>query len=256
MSTYSLFQFGPELTADGTRFRIWAPAARRVQLAIDGSLTALKPTVNGWFETFARGVRAGARYRFRIDDEIDVPDPASRFQPEGVGAPGEVVAFDGSNRAWHGREWHEAVVYELHVGTFTREGTYAAAISRLDDLARLGITAIELLPLNSFPGRRGWGYDGVLLYAPHAAYGRPEDLKRFVQAAHQRNLMVLIDVVYNHFGPEGNYLHRYAPEFFTRAHQMADWSGTPVPVCGGSALVTWVQRAAGTRATCASPTRH
>jgi maltooligosyltrehalose trehalohydrolase len=222
VSTYSLFQFGPELTADGTRFRLWAPAARRVQLALERSLLDLKPTANGWFETLARGVRAGARYRFRIDDEIDVPDPASRFQPEGVNAPGEVVApasFDASNHTWRGREWHEAVVYELHVGTFTREGTYAAAISRLDDLARLGVTAIELLPLNTFPGRRGWGYDGVLLYAPHASYGRPEDLKRFVQAAHERNLMVLIDVVYNHFGPEGNYLHRYAPEFFTPAHK-------------------------------------
>jgi maltooligosyltrehalose trehalohydrolase len=222
VSTYSLYQFGPELTADGTRFRIWAPAARRVQLALGSSLTELKPTANGWFETFAPGVRAGSRYRFRIDDEIDVPDPASRFQPEGVGAPGEIVAsdaFNGVNTTWRGRDWHEAVMYELHVGTFTREGTYVAAISRLDDLARLGVTAIELLPLNTFPGRRGWGYDGVLLYAPHAAYGRPEDLKRFVQAAHERNLMVLVDVVYNHFGPEGNYLHRYAPEFFTSVHK-------------------------------------
>jgi malto-oligosyltrehalose trehalohydrolase len=217
-----LFQFGPELTAEGTRFRIWAPAARRVQLALDDSSSELKPTANGWFETFAPGVGAGARYRFRIDDEIDVPDPASRYQPDGVNAPGEIVAangFDRSNATWQGRAWHEAVLYELHVGTFTREGTYAAAIARLDELASLGITAIELLPLNTFPGRRGWGYDGVLLYAPHAAYGRPEDLKRFVQAAHERNLMVLIDVVYNHFGPEGNYLHRYAPEFFTSAHE-------------------------------------
>jgi malto-oligosyltrehalose trehalohydrolase len=110
------------------------------------------------------------------------------------------------------------VLYELHVGTFTPEGTYAAAIKRLDDLAKVGITAIELLPLNTFPGRRGWGYDGVLLYAPQPSYGRPEDLKRFVQAAHERGLMVLIDVVYNHFGPEGNYLHRYAEDFFTSAH--------------------------------------
>ena len=213
-----------ESPAEGTRFRIWAPAARRVDLDLDsGSLhSELKPTANGWFETFAHEVRAGAKYRFRIDDEIDVPDPASRFQPDGVSGLGEIVdpdAFAWRDSSWRGREWHEAVLYELHVGTFTREGTYDAAISRLDDLARTGITAIELLPLNAFPGRRGWGYDGVLLYAPHAAYGRPEDLKRFVQAAHERNLMVLIDVVYNHFGPEGNYLHRYAPEFFTSAHE-------------------------------------
>ncbi|HWK48453.1 MAG TPA: malto-oligosyltrehalose trehalohydrolase, partial [Steroidobacter sp.] len=119
---------------------------------------------------------------------------------------------------WQGRPWYEAVLYELHVGTFTREGTYAAAIDHLDELARLGITAIELLPLNTFAGRRGWGYDGVLLYAPQPSYGRPEELKRFVEAAHERGLMVLIDVVYNHFGPEGNYLHRYAEDFFTSAH--------------------------------------
>jgi maltooligosyltrehalose trehalohydrolase len=226
VSTYSSYQFGPEPAADGTRFRIWAPAARRVDLTVDSGtgermLGELKPTANGWFETLARGVRAGAKYRFRIDDEVDVPDPASRFHPDGVGGLGEIVdpdAFAWPNSTWRGREWHEAVIYELHIGTFTREGTYAAAISRLDDLARTGITAIELLPLNTFAGRRGWGYDGVLLYAPHAAYGRPEDLKRFVHAAHERNLMVLIDVVYNHFGPEGNYLQRYAPEFFTSAH--------------------------------------
>jgi malto-oligosyltrehalose trehalohydrolase len=226
VSTYSLFQFGPELTADGTRFRFWAPGARRVGLKVDSGdgerlFCDLQKTGNGWFETVARGIGPGNKYRFRIDDEIDVPDPASRFQPDGVSGLGEIVASDAfkwPDSSWRGREWHEAVVYELHVGTFTREGTYAAAIARLDELAQLGVTAIELLPLNTFPGRRGWGYDGVLLYAPHAAYGRPEDLKRFVQAAHERNLMVLIDVVYNHFGPEGNYLHRYAPEFFTSAH--------------------------------------
>jgi len=217
-------QFGPALAADGTRFRIWAPAARRVDLEVDGERAhrELKATGNGWFETLAADIRAGAKYRFRIDDEIDVPDPASRFQPGGAGGFGEIVdpdAFKWPDSNWRGREWHEAVLYEMHVGTFTREGTYVAAIARLDELARTGITAIELLPLNAFPGRRGWGYDGVLLYAPHAAYGRPEDLKRFVQAAHERNLMVLIDVVYNHFGPEGNYLHRYAPEFFTPAHK-------------------------------------
>ncbi|MET0533906.1 MAG: malto-oligosyltrehalose trehalohydrolase [Steroidobacter sp.] len=226
MSDTSLLQFGPTLTADGARFRFWAPGARRVDLKIDSGAGEqlhgeLKPAGNGWFETIARGVGAGTKYRFRIDDELDVPDPASRFQPGGVQAPGEIIdpnAFAWKQSSWRGREWHEAVLYEMHVGTFTREGTYAAAISRLDELADLGVTALELLPLNTFPGRRGWGYDGVLLYAPHAPYGRPEDLKRFVQAAHERNLMVLIDVVYNHFGPEGNYLHRYAPAFFTDEH--------------------------------------
>jgi malto-oligosyltrehalose trehalohydrolase len=178
-------------------------------------------TGDGWFETLARDAGPGDRYLFRIDDEIDVPDPASRFQPDGVTGPGEILdprSFQWRELPWQGRPWHEVVLYELHVGTFTREGTYRAAMKRLDDLARVGITAIELLPLNTFPGQRGWGYDGVLLYAPHSSYGRPDDLKHFVQAAHERGLMVLIDVVYNHFGPEGNYLHRYAEDFFTSAH--------------------------------------
>jgi maltooligosyltrehalose trehalohydrolase len=218
--------FGPQLTAEGTRFRFWAPGARRVDLLIDATDGAplrqpFTSAGDGWFETLARGVGAGARYRFRIDDELDVPDPASRFQPEGVTGPGEILdphSFQWRDLRWQGRPWHETVLYELHIGTFTREGTYAAAISRLEDLAKLGITAIELLPLNTFPGQRGWGYDGVLLYAPQPSYGRPEELKRFVQAAHERGLMVLIDVVYNHFGPEGNYLHRYAEDFFTSAH--------------------------------------
>ncbi|HEY0940884.1 MAG TPA: malto-oligosyltrehalose trehalohydrolase [Steroidobacter sp.] len=220
-------QFGPQLGAEGTTFRCWAPQARRVDLIVDARSgrpplrQQFTATRDGWFETIARGVGPGARYRFRIDDELDVPDPASRFQPDGVTGPGEIPdprVFTWSQSGWRGRPWNEAVLYELHVGTFTREGTYRAAIECLDELARLGITAIELLPLNTFPGRWGWGYDGVLLYAPHPTYGRPEDLKRFVQAAHERGLMVLIDVVYNHFGPEGNYLHRYAEDFFTSAH--------------------------------------
>lgn len=219
-------QFGPQSTAEGTRFRLWAPSAKRVGLELDVSgheqlHCELKATGNGWFECVARGVGAGAKYRFRIDDEIDVPDPASRFQPEGVTGLGEVLdpnAFAWRESNWRGRAWEEAVLYELHVGTFTPEGTYAAAIARLDELAKLGVTAIELLPLNTFPGKQGWGYDGVLLYAPHPDYGRPEDLKRFVEAAHERQLMVLIDVVYNHFGPEGNYLHRYAADFFMSKH--------------------------------------
>jgi maltooligosyltrehalose trehalohydrolase len=219
--------FGPELEAEGTKFRFWAPGARRVDLVMDANDGAplrqqFTSAGEGWFETLARGVGAGGRYRFRIDDELDVPDPASRFQPEGVTGPGEILdphSFQWRDLRWQGRPWHEAVLYELHVGTFTPEGTYAAAIQRLDELARLGITAIELLPLNTFPGRRGWGYDGVLLYAPQPSYGRPEELKRFVQAAHERGLMVLLDVVYNHFGPEGNYLHRYAEDFFTSAHR-------------------------------------
>ena len=147
-----------------------------------------------------------------------MPDPASRYNPEDVHGPSEVVdpgAFEWSDGDWSGRPWEDAVLYELHVGTFSPEGTFAGVEARLDYLAALGATAIELMPVGDFPGKRGWGYDGVLPFAPDAAYGRPEDFKRLVQAAHARGLMIILDVVYNHFGPEGNYLHAYAKPFFT-----------------------------------------
>jgi maltooligosyltrehalose trehalohydrolase len=166
-------------------------------------------------------VRAGARYKFRIDDDIDVPDPASAFQPEDVSGPSEVIdhsAFNWRATDWRGRPWAETVLIETHVGTFTQEGSYRAMIDRLDHLVQAGITALELMPLADFAGRRGWGYDGVLWYAPDSIYGRPEDLKTLIDEAHLRGLMVFLDVVYNHFGPEGNYLGRYAPSFFTDAH--------------------------------------
>lgn len=217
--------FGAQVGADGrARFRIWAPSARRIDLKL-GSGAESRPLPlphldGGWFEG-SFDAPAGTRYMFRIDDEIDVPDPASRFNPEGVHAASMVVdprAFDWRDADWRGHAWHELVIYEIHVGTFTREGTYAAATERLRDLAELGVTCIELLPLAAFAGERGWGYDGVLPYAPHAAYGTPEDLKRFVQTAHDSGLSVLIDVVYNHFGPDGNYLSRYAAPVFTSKH--------------------------------------
>ncbi|MCW5631771.1 MAG: malto-oligosyltrehalose trehalohydrolase [Rubrivivax sp.] len=215
--------------AGGARFRLYAPTARRVELvlAAEGPLqadaTKVRPAHgmaaagDGWFEHQLAGAAPGLRYAFRIDGGLVVPDPASRSNPGGVHAASELVdplAFDWPDASWRGRPWHEAVIYELHVGTFTPAGTFAAAIERLDDLVALGITAIELMPVAAFSGSRGWGYDGVLLYAPHAAYGRPEDLKRLVAAAHARGLMVLLDVVYNHFGPDGNYLHAYARTFF------------------------------------------
>ncbi|ODN68959.1 Malto-oligosyltrehalose trehalohydrolase [Methylobrevis pamukkalensis] len=148
-----------------------------------------------------------------------MPDPGSRFQPDDVLGPSEVVdpaAFAWEDAGWTGRPWHEAVIYELHVGTFTQEGTFRAVIDRLDHLVRLGVTAIELMPVGEFGGTRNWGYDGVLPYAPDAAYGRPEDLKALIAAAHARGLMVLLDVIYNHFGPEGNFLPLYAPAFTPR----------------------------------------
>jgi maltooligosyltrehalose trehalohydrolase len=212
-------QFGTRLTADGASFRFWAPAAKRVDLLLEKS-QPMRRDENGWFRADIAGVRAGARYKFRIDDEIDVPDPASAFQPDDVSGPSEVVdhsSYRWRASDWRGRPWQETVLIETHVAAFTREGTYQAMIGKLDHLVATGITALELMPLADFAGARNWGYDGVLWYAPDSAYGRPDDLKALIDAAHMRGLMVFLDVVYNHFGPEGNYLSRYAPAFFTEA---------------------------------------
>ena len=212
-------QFGARLTTDGASFRLWAPAAKRVDLLLDKP-HPLQRGDDGWFSADIAGVKAGARYKFRIDDEIDVPDPASAFQPDDVSGPSEVIdhaAYRWRAADWRGRPWQETVLLETHVGTFTPEGTYRAMIDKLDHLVATGITALELMPLADFAGSRNWGYDGVLWYAPDSAYGRPDDLKALIDEAHLRGLMVFLDVVYNHFGPEGNYLGRYAPDFFTEA---------------------------------------
>ncbi len=212
--------FGTRRLTDGrTRFRLWAPSARRVELMLNGQPLPMATSADGWFEATTNTVH-DARYAYRIDDALVVPDPASRSNPDDVHCASALTdpgGFDWPDATWTGRPWFEAVVYELHVGCFTPAGTFAAAIERLDNLVALGITAIELLPVADFPGRRGWGYDGVLLFAPDASYGPPDDLKRLVAAAHARGLMVLLDVVYNHFGPDGNYLHAYAKPFFNDA---------------------------------------
>src|ERR1700682_2265351 len=211
--------FGPRPVKAGTLFRLWAPAAKRVDLLLEQPHALIRGE-DGWFSAEIAGWKAGTRYKSRIDDEIDVPDPASAFQPEDVSGPSEVIdhtAYPWRATGWRGRPWHEAVVLEAHVGTFTREGTYRAMIGRLDHLVATGITALELMPLADFAGNRNWGYDGVLWYAPDSVYGRPDDLKALIDEAHLRGLMVFLDVVYNHFGPEGNYLGRYAAFFFTEA---------------------------------------
>ncbi len=216
----ALRRFGAELQAGGVRFRLWAPGARSVDLALAERLIPMRQA-DGWFEHIESGAGPGTLYRYRIDGELLVPDPASRFQPRDVDGPSEVVdpgAYSWRHPGWRGRPWNEAVVYELHVGTFTPEGTYRAVIPKIQLLKELGITALELMPLSDFAGRRNWGYDGVLPYAPDSAYGRPEDLKALVDAAHGAGLMIFLDVVYNHFGPKGNYLPRYAPQFFTERH--------------------------------------
>jgi maltooligosyltrehalose trehalohydrolase len=215
--------FGPRLNPEGgVTFRLWAPAAKRVELVLD-DLHAMRVQPEGWFEATIPNARPGTRYRFRIDRDLIVPDPASRFQPEDVHGPSEVVDPHYAWRApqWRGRPWPETTILELHVGAFTSAGTFRAAIDKLDHLFETGLTAIELMPVADFAGRWNWGYDGVLPFAPDSAYGRPEDLRALIDAAHQRALMVFLDVVYNHFGPEGNYLGHYAPAFFTTTH------GTP-----------------------------
>jgi len=212
-------RFGAQLHTDGVTFRLWAPAAHRIEVMLDRP-RPMQAQASGWHELSIAGVGAGTLYKYRIDGEIEVPDPASHFQPQDVFGPSEVIdheQFRWRTQGWRGRPWQDAVFLELHVGTFTPEGTFRAAIEKLDHLVDAGVTAIELMPVADFAGRRNWGYDGVLLCAPDSTYGRPDDLRALVDAAHARGLMVFLDVVYNHFGPEGNYLSHYAPQFFTAA---------------------------------------
>ncbi len=216
--------FGPWVSEDGVSFRLWAPAAKDVTLLLDRPHPMRRE--GDWFVLEVPGAKAGDRYRYKIDGEIDIPDPASHFQPEDVQGPSEIIdeqRYDWKCVDWKGLPWEQAVFLEAHVGTFTREGTYRAMIERLDHLVETGITALELMPLADFPGRWNWGYDGVLPYAPDSVYGRPEDLKALIDAAHERGLMVFLDVVYNHFGPEGNYLGRIAPMFFSK--EETPWGG-------------------------------
>jgi maltooligosyltrehalose trehalohydrolase len=219
--------FGAEILDDGgTRFSLWAPGAKSVALCLEapGAARAVEMACrpDGWYMLQLPAAGAGTRYRYLIDGKIKVPDPASRFQPDDVHGPSEVLdprSFKWQDALWTGRPWEETVLYELHVGTFTPQGTFAAVKRHLDDLVDLGVSAVELMPVADFPGMRNWGYDGVSLFAPDSRYGRPDDLKDLVQSAHAKGLMVFLDVVYNHFGPEGNYLHTYAPAFFSDRHK-------------------------------------
>ncbi|MGE7813033.1 malto-oligosyltrehalose trehalohydrolase [Pseudomonas sivasensis] len=202
------------LDAQHTRFALWAPDAFYVSVELeDGKSVAMLPQAEGWFEVEIK-CPEGTRYRYNIDGEKDVPDPASRAQACDVHGWSRVVdplAYKWRHSQWQGRPWHEAVIYELHVGAM---GGYAGVEKHLPRLAELGVTAIELMPLAQFPGERNWGYDGVLPYAPHSSYGTPEQLKHLIDSAHEHGLAVILDVVYNHFGPDGNYLGQYAQGFF------------------------------------------
>ncbi len=226
---------GPSFEEGGIRFRLWAPSQERVSLALESrsATIPMERRDGGFFEIFVEGIGAGSLYRFELSDGTRVPDPASRFQPQDVHGPTETIDHDAYRwrQPWPGLAWDDVVLYELHVGAFTPEGSFAGAARKLDHLVELGVTAVEIMPVADFRGRWGWGYDGVYPYAPDSTYGRPEDFKSFVDEAHSRGVAVLLDVVYNHFGPEGNYLSSYAPDFFTARHrtpwgEAIDFDGT------------------------------
>src|SRR3954469_13973463 len=212
---------GAELQPEGgAHFRLWAPRCREIAVEIEGRQpVSLEPEGNGYFSALVSDAGLGTRYRFRLDGNAEgLPDPASRFQPEGPQGSSEIVdptEFAWTDGEWRGRPRGEIVLYELHIGTFTPEGNWAAAARQLPALAELGITCVEVMPVAEFPGRFGWGYDGVDLFAPTRLYGRPDDFRRFVDRAHALGLAVILDVVYNHLGPDGNYLKRLSDSYFT-----------------------------------------
>lgn len=212
-------RWGPREDGDGVIFSLWAPNEKRLTLKLGKTELAMSPQSGGWFDLRVPAAELGdGQYQFVLSDGLAVGDPASRSQVSGADGPSRFVrggSYSWTTK-WQGRVWEDAVICELHIGTFTKEGTFRAAIDRLQHLAQTGFTAIEIMPVAHFAGERGWGYDGVLHYAPHAAYGTPDDMKAFIDAAHGYGMMVLLDVVYNHFGPEGNYLPRYAPAFFRK----------------------------------------
>ena len=204
----------------GVHFRLWAPRCREVVVEIEGlNPAALQPEIGGYFSLWSLPARAGMRYRFRLDrGERAFPDPASRFQPEGPHGPSEIVDpgdVAWTDGAWRGRTREQLVIYEMHVGTFTPDGSWESASRELPALAEIGITCLEIMPVAEFPGRFGWGYDGVNLFAPTRLYGRPTDFRRFVDRAHALGIAVILDVVYNHFGPDGNYLKLFSAAYFT-----------------------------------------
>ncbi|WP_261324166.1 malto-oligosyltrehalose trehalohydrolase [Rhizobium leguminosarum] len=215
-------KFGPAFTEEGILFRLWAPLHESVSLKLEGAdPRPMQALGNGWHHYTVADASVGTRYRFVLPDGLELPDPASRFQPQDVHGPSEVVDlsfYRWKTIDWAGRPWEEMVIYEMHIGCFTPEGTFKAAIEHLDYLQQLGVTALQIMPLSEFPGRYSWGYDGVLPYAPDRSYGRPEDFMALVDAAHQRGISVFLDVVYNHFGPAGNYIPAYAP-LFTDHHK-------------------------------------
>jgi maltooligosyltrehalose trehalohydrolase len=229
--------FGGQIEGDGVRFSVWAPNASQVEVELvgegDRSPVPMTRDAKGRFEVTVPDIGAGTRYLYRLDGGDGRPDPYSRFQPEGVHGPSEVVdprSYRWNDRGWKGITREGLVVYELHIGTMTSEGTFLSLIGQLQELKQLGVTAIELMPVAQCPGRWNWGYDGVDLFAPSSAYGTPDDLRTLVDAAHEVGLGVILDVVYNHLGPEGNYLGVYADQYFSKTHETSwgaglNWDG-------------------------------
>jgi maltooligosyltrehalose trehalohydrolase len=242
---------GPEFRPGGARFRVWAPRARRIDVRLGGEDHPLARGGDGWFDGEVAGARHGRRYALVVDGETVRPDPASRRQPEGVHGPSALFdarAHPWADGGWRGLPLEALVFYELHVGTFTPEGTLDAAAARLPDLVELGVTCVELMPVQPFAGERNWGYDGVSLYAVHEPYGGPAALQRFVDRAHALGLAVCLDVVYNHLGPEGNYLAELGP-YLTARHRSLwgdglDFDGPqsgPVRAFMLDAAVRWIE---------------
>lgn len=215
--------FGAWRDAGGVHFRVWAPRALRVDVVLEGEgVRPLAPGTDGCFTGTFADLRSGLLYRYRIDGRGPYPDPASRFQPSGVTGPSELVEadrFSWSDARWSPPALSQLVLYELHVGTFAGQGTFASVAARLPDLVALGVTAVELMPVADFPGDRNWGYDGVALFAPARCYGRPDDLRGLVDQAHALGLAIVLDVVYNHVGPDGAYHAVYSPSYFSTRHR-------------------------------------
>ena len=206
----------------GVHFRVWAPKASTIVLCIDGENIAMQKDGEGYAEVFAGSARPGSRYGFRLDQDKKLyPDPASRSQPEGVHEASEVIdpsRYRWGDGGWNGPQLAQQIIYELHIGTFTPEGTWAAAARKLPQLAEIGVSLIEMMPVAAFPGRFGWGYDGVDMFAPVRLYGEPDDLRAFIDQAHQHGIGVILDVVYNHLGPDGNYLPCFSEFYLTKKY--------------------------------------
>ena len=220
------FPIGAEVTDAGVHFRTWAPIHQKVDVVIDGrGIFPLMAEDAGYFSGLAENAQAGSRYRYKLDGGEAFPDPATRYQPSGPHGWSQVVdarCFQWTDTHWRGIALPGQVIYEMHIGTFTQEGTWQSAQQQLPQLAETGVTVLELMPIAEFPGRFGWGYDGVQWFAPTHLYGWPDDFRRFVDGAHSLGMGVILDVVYNHLGPDGNYMTKYAPQYFS-AEQTTDW---------------------------------